>query len=236
MNLKDKRTQVTLFLILVIIIVTCFVSIKILTLIKENIEFENILTENISKTQWPAEVPIIKTMNFEVTKVADESWVVNVNEYISYEALRDYLIELYSEGFQPLNEFGSYNPKLLSINEPTGENAFLSWIGKNENYTVEVFWDNTMLYLYSDSELDVNGFDQFTILLYSNDANDSDDMQFSGDNTLDVSGDALENVTFEISGDESGDVIFETSGDESGDLVFEELSDNSGDSDIVSGD
>lgn len=238
MNLKNKNTQVTLFLILVIIIVTCFACIKILAAIKENIEIENVLAENISNTQWPAEIPIIKTKYFSIERVGDSSWNVNIQEYIDYADFREYLIELYAEGFMPLTEFGSQNPKLLSINEPTGDDAFVTWIGEKGKYTVEVYWDNTMMYLNSDQTQDY--FEQMNIVLYSNEdiipVDDNSLSDISGDVNFNISGDISGDALIELSGDFSGDAVLENSGDISGDAVNEISGDDSKDTKVVSGD
>lgn len=158
MNLKNKN--VTIFLILVIVICTCFFSIKILSEIKMNMEINDVLTQNIENTNWPKSVPIIQSKFINITKLNDKSWELNIKEYISYNEFREYLIDLYSEGFEPIKELGSDNPKRLSTNEPTEENFVLLWSGKNENYNVEAYWNNI-----EGSEVER---DSVTILLYDN--------------------------------------------------------------------
>lgn len=165
MSLNNKNKKVTIFLILVIIIFTCFFSIKILTKIKNNMEIEDVLIKNISDTNWPKEVPIIQSKFVNITKTSDKAWAINIKEFISYEAFKAYLVELYSEGFEPIEEMGSDNPKRLSTNPPTEDDFVLIWCGKSEQYNIEAYWFNKSSENSSEQEVEM---DCVTILLYSN--------------------------------------------------------------------
>ena len=204
MDLKNKNRNVTIFLILVIIIFTCFFSIKILTNIKKNLEIENILTQNISNTNWPKDVPIIQSKFINITKLTEKSWEISIKEEISYEDFKAYLIELFSEGFEPILEMGSDNPKRLSSNEPTEDDFVLLWCGKSEDYSVEAYWTNNNTHYNSGDEEYIE--DCVTILLYANSTTDRELEEALPQNESIVSGDL-------ISGDEiSGDSII-VSGD-----------------------
>lgn len=205
MNLRDKNRNVTIFLILVIIIFTCFFSIKILTNIKRNLEIENILTQNISSTNWPKDVPIIQSKFINITKLSEKSWEISIKEKISYEEFKAYLIELFSEGFEPVLEMGSDNPKRLSSNEPTEDGFVLLWCGKSEEYSIEAYWTNNNHYRSGDEEYIENCV---SILLYANSTDDTDLETDFPQNEGVVSGDL--SSSDEISGDimmSSGDVI-----------------------------
>lgn len=165
MVLNDKKRKVTIFLILIIIIFTCFFSIKILTKIKSNVEIQSVLEQNISKSNWPIEVPIIQNKFVNITSVSKKSWEISIKEFISYEEFKAYLIELYSEGFEPIEEMDSNNPKRLSANPPTEEDFVLLWCGKNEKYNIEAYWRNTNYENHDEQEVKN---DCVTVLLYEN--------------------------------------------------------------------
>ena len=202
MNLKNKNKSIAIFLILVIIIFTCFFSIKILTEIKTNMEIENVLTQNITNANWPESVPIIQSKFVNVTKVSEKSWEINIKEYISYEDFKAYLIELYTQGFEPIKEMGSDNPKRLNSNIPNEEDIVLIWCGKNTEYSIEASWYNKNYDTHNeDFERDC-----VTILLYANSLTNLDIETEINKNENILSGDSVSGEIFE-SGEFSGDNI-----------------------------
>lgn len=165
MSLKNKNKNVVIFLVLVIIIATCFFSIKILNSIKKQLEIDNALTSSISSSDWPLEVPMIKSKYVNVIKSNEKSWEISIKEKISYEEFKTYLIELFSAGFEPITELGSDNPKRLSSNEPTEEGFVLLWCGESDKYSIEAYWTNSNQYI-SGEEVYIE--DCVNILLYAN--------------------------------------------------------------------
>ena len=69
MNLANKNRNVMIFLILVIIIFTCFLSIKVLIKIKNNMDIEDVLTQCIRNTNWPEDVPVIPSKYVNINKI-----------------------------------------------------------------------------------------------------------------------------------------------------------------------
>lgn len=200
MDFKNKNRSIIIFLILVIIIFACFFSIKILNGIKKNLEIENALNINISNSNWPSGVPIIKSKYINITQLNENAWELSIKEKISYEEFKTYLIELFSEGFEPITELGSDNPKRLSTNEPTEDDFVLLWCGENDKYSIEAYWRNNNQYT-SGEEVYIE--DSVTILL------------FAKFDTITNVMDSSQNENF-VSGDlNSGDVIQieESSGD-----------------------
>ena len=171
MNLENKNKKIMIFLILVIIIFTCFFSIKILIKIKNSIEIEKVLEQSIENTNWPKDVPIIQNKNINISTVGEKYWEIKIKEYVSYEDFKTYLIELYNNGFEPIKEMGSDNPKRLSTNAPTEKGFVLIWCAKSEEYNVEAYWFNTDF-----ENAEIQGMDNYcvNILLSSNSSMDSD--------------------------------------------------------------
>jgi hypothetical protein len=160
----------------------------------------NALNVNISNSNWPSGVPIIKSKYINITQLNENAWELSIKEKISYEEFKTYLVELFSEGFEPITELGSDNPKRLSTNEPTEDDFVLLWCGENDKYSIEAYWRNNNQYT-SGEEVYIE--DSVTILLFA-----------KFDTSTNVV-DSSQNENF-VSGDlNSGDVIQieESSGD-----------------------
>ena len=197
MNFKNKSKSIMIFSILVIIIFTCFFSIKILLKIKNDMEIENVLLENISNTDWPKEIPIIQSKFLNITKTSGSAWEINIQEYVSYEQFKAYLIELYDYGFAPIKELGSDNPKRLSTNEPTEDGFVLIWSGKSEDYNVEAYWNNNSQSMEGDC---------VSIFLFKNSSKKLDnELEIKEDENV-FSGDSFSGESFNINSISGDDV------------------------------
>lgn len=208
MDLNNKNKKVISFLCLVVVSSCALLGIILLKDIKNNIEITAKVEQSIIEAGWPQEVPIINSEFIKIDEQSSGSWSINFNKPVSYDVFREYLIDLYAEGFKPISEFGSKNPKLLSLEEPTEDGFILFWSGQNSKYTIETYWqkiDDT-----NDSS-EITEDDYLTILLYSNFVDDIyqenfEDENISGDNTLNSGDDSI------FSGDKvitSGEFILE---------------------------
>ena len=210
MNIDEKRRKVIIFLVLVIIIAISLLSIIGLKGFKSNLEMRNIMEQNISASGWPVDVPIIKSEILSISKVDSMSWAIHISKPISYSIFREYLIELYNEGFKPIHELGAESPKLLSHEIPDEEDFLLFWAGMSDNYTIEAFWQENV---YQNESGESADDDYVTIFLYSN----LDDVKIHDDNNDNnmvdeevVSGDDLnENVNLSGDTNPSGEILLE---------------------------
>lgn len=226
MNVNNK--SLLKFLVATVLIVTALLVVIIVNQVKSSGNIQTLIEKNITETNWPVEVPIIKKDNINIVKnVASGdsnkiSWSIEMHDGVSYVDFRDYLIELEEAGFEPVKALGSKSPKLLVTNPIIEEDFYLFWYGDFKEYRIEVYWANLMGYAPEElGPLDYN----FTISLskgiYKNESNDSGDLNPSGDvvGEIIVSGDSIA-----ASGDvNSGDLINEIipSGEvvESGDVT-----------------
>ena len=189
-------------------------GIVVLKKVQINLELTTKINQRIIESGWPKEVPIIKTEFIDIRKQSEKSWSITVNKPVSYSDFREYLLELYGEGFKPISEMGAKSPKLLSLDEPQDEGFILVWAGKNSDYTVETFWKKSTI---MNASGEVVEDDYVTILLYSN---QDDEIHFGDEvDSENIDIETMSGDTNFLSGDSidlSGDNI-STSGD-----VFEE--------------
>ena len=212
MNLNNKNKQIIFFLSIVIVISCTLLGVILFKKVQMNLELSAKVEESIIETGWPEEVPIIKSDSINITKQDEGSWSITINKPVSYDDFRNYLLDLYDEGFKPISEMGAKSPKLLAMVEPQEEGFVLVWAGRSSEYTVEAFWKKGTTTNVSD---EITEDDYVTILLYSstdkednfekNDIyeDDTENADTSGDITLD-SGDSVNS---------SGDIV-PTSGEE----------------------
>lgn len=225
MNLNMDRNSLLKFLIMVVLIAVVLLVLIIYKQIETAGNINSLLEQNISETNWPQEVPVIKKNNTKIVKHVGSgdsskvSWTIVMKDGVSYTDFRDYLLELEEVGFKPVKSLGSKSPRLLVTNPIIEEDFYIFWYGDFKEYRIEVYWANLMGYEPEElgpldysftvtlskgvykTEADISGD---TNLLESGDLSDSGDVLDqnlgSGDN-LDVSGDT-------ISGDVvSGDII-----------------------------
>ena len=220
-----NKSSLLKILVAIVLIITAVLVLIIVGLVKNSSNVQTLIEENIAKTNWPSEVPIIKKSNINITKnVASGdsdkvSWRIEMHDGVSYTDFRDYLIELEEAGFEPVKSLGSKSPRLLVTNPIIEEDFYLFWYGDFKEYRIEVYWANLMG--YKPEELGPLDY-SFTIYLskgiYKNESANSGDVEALESGDLDYSGDMVDEKI--LSGDYieiSGDIF---SGDEMNSLIY----------------
>lgn len=222
MSVNVDNKSLLKFLVAIVLIVLALLVLIIVKQVETSGNIKTLIEENIAKTNWPVEIPIIKKNDIKIVKnvVSGDSnkvsWVIEMHDGVSYVDFRDYLIELEEAGFEPVKSLGSKSPRLLVTNPIIDEDFYLFWYGDFKEYRIEVYWANLMGYEPEElGPLDYN----FTISLskgiYNNEPNDSGDSEIIESGDFNSSGDVVSETIF------SGDPIA-TSGDvNSGDLINE---------------
>ena len=137
--MTQKRLKVILVLIFVAII--AILGIYILSVMKRASTKSSIISSVIEGTKWPIkDVPLLAKEGMKVEDDGDYNCQVTISSGVTYEDLREYLIELYQKGFRPYEEYGSLDPNRLVVGSGASEINNLVWMGEKENYVVNVIW------------------------------------------------------------------------------------------------
>lgn len=140
MNSEKKKViifEVLLFVVFVIIVLLLFIiSIK-----NANAK-TSIIQEIVENTSWPIEeVPMIANKNVTIEIDSEIRNEGIAKSGVSYEEFRAYLVELYEQGYKPVEDFfDSQNPNFLVTSLDGTEVTAISWMGENEEYQVNVSW------------------------------------------------------------------------------------------------
>lgn len=134
--------RVKIILALIIIIAIACVAIVIVNSKRVDLEKRTIILEKTNNgASWPInEVSIPARKDLVVRKVDDQLSQMELTKEVNYDDFREYVILLYEDGFEPITELGSQNPRNLRTSIDTLENKQISWYGQKDNYQIEVNW------------------------------------------------------------------------------------------------
>lgn len=139
MNIEVRKLKVILILLIVVII--SLLSILVLLSQKQNSEYMQLATKAVEGTKWPLEeVPLLVKEGITVKDLGEYTCQANVESGVTYEEVREYLIELYDDGFDPNSDYGSDNPKRLISSIEGTDITEITWIAQKDNYYVTVLW------------------------------------------------------------------------------------------------
>lgn len=187
---KLDKKYVKLLGILLIFLFIVLLILSGLYRIRNNVIRDEIINSAIDGTNWPIEeVPILLKDGVSVSGDLKNIFNVRCENEITYDEVRNYLVELYSSGFKPVTEFGCQNPNTLKDSIDNVELKELLWIAEKGNYTVNILWAQKGATNEFGNVYDYNF--EMTLFVNSNDyeyiQNDdinSDDVSMSGDNNF----------------------------------------------------
>ena len=140
MEKLDKK-YVKLLGILLIFLFIVLLVLNALYRIRNNVIRNDMINSAIDGTNWPIEdVPVLLKDGVSVSGDLKNIFNVRWENEVTYNELRNYLIELYNSGFKPVTEFGCQNPNTLKTSIDNVNLKELLWIAEKGNYTVNILW------------------------------------------------------------------------------------------------
>lgn len=142
-NFMDKidKKYVKLLGFLLIFVFFLILALNILYLVRDKMAKNEIITSTIDGKNWPIDdVPILAKDGINISGDLENMYNVSCENEVTYGELRDYLIELYNAGFEPVKELGCENPNNLKTSIEAVKLKELLWIGEKNNYTVNILW------------------------------------------------------------------------------------------------
>lgn len=138
---KLDKKHVKLLGILLIFLFIVLLVLNALYRIRNNAIKNDMINSVIDGTNWPIEeVPVLLKDGVSVSGDLKNIFNVRCENEVTYDELRNYLIELYNSGFKPVTEFGCQNPNTLKTSIDNVNLKELLWIAEKGNYTVNILW------------------------------------------------------------------------------------------------
>lgn len=138
---KLDKKHVKLLGILLIFLFIILLVLNALYRIRNNAIKNDMINSVIDGTNWPIEeVPVLLKDGVSVSGDLKNIFNVRCENEVTYDELRNYLIELYNSGFKPVTEFGCQNPNTLKTSIDNVNLKELLWIAEKGNYTVNILW------------------------------------------------------------------------------------------------
>lgn len=138
---KLDKKHVKLLGILLIFLFIVLLVLNALYRIRNNAIKNDMINSVIDGTNWPIEeVPVLLKDGVSVSGDLKNIFNVRCENEVTYDELRNYLIELYNSGFKPVTEFGCQNPNTLKTSIDNVNLKELLWIAEKCNYTVNILW------------------------------------------------------------------------------------------------
>lgn len=138
---KLDKKYVKLLGILLIFLFIVLLVLNALYRIRNNAIKNDMINSVIDGTNWPIEeVPVLLKDGVSVSGDLKNIFNVRCENEVTYDELRNYLIELYNSGFKPVTEFGCQNPNTLKTSIDNVNLKELLWIAEKGNYTVNILW------------------------------------------------------------------------------------------------
>lgn len=138
---KLDKKYVKLLGILLIFLFIVLLVLNALYRIRNNVIRNDMINSAIDGTNWPIEdVPVLLKDGVSVSGDLKNIFNVRCENEVTYNELRNYLIELYNSGFKPVTEFGCQNPNTLKTSIDNVNLKELLWIAEKGNYTVNILW------------------------------------------------------------------------------------------------
>lgn len=133
---RRKLNMLIKMMIAAVILIATILVIVIIKSASDNIYGKNNFASQLVELNWPEEVPMVESSNFDVTGGQDY-WNVSIKKGVTFQILRKYLLQLEKAGFEADHSAGSQTPKLLKENV---DFTNIHWCGLSELYEINVYW------------------------------------------------------------------------------------------------